>query len=172
MLLRRFLNMRLANGSLQTDEFNSRYDTLNLELKKKSSNALLFNVIFMIRRFVFAFLLISLDNMPWAQIPLLVLVNLFTMIYQCWAKPFMMSLRNMHEIANEGIILVLTYFLLTYTEFLNDPSDRYLVGWLNIVLFMLFVVYNASVVVGKQIYFLHRNLKLRAIKSSYMKYQA
>ena len=60
LLLIRFLYRSYTHELIESEEFDEKYGALTLDLKKKEKSALLFNVIFMGRRFGYAFLLIAL----------------------------------------------------------------------------------------------------------------
>ena len=70
---------------MQTDE---RFGSLYSDLKIKSKPALLFNVVFMLRRLVFALLGIFLDGYPFMQVQLFSLHCLSVSIYLILYRPF------------------------------------------------------------------------------------
>ena len=51
---------------------------------------------------------------------------------------------NKQEVANEVIVLVCSYVLLCYTEFLTDMETRFMVGWFHMSLIGLNVVMNLT----------------------------
>ena len=81
--------------------------------------AMLFHVAFMLRRVAIAFIIVSLFLYNYFQTQLMILLTSFIIIYQGWVRPFNKSSRNRLEIVNEIFILVNTYFLIIYSDFVR-----------------------------------------------------
>ena len=48
--------------------------------------------------------------------------------------PFERKINNRMELANELCILLNTYFMIVYSDFVRSPEARYEMGWYNLVI--------------------------------------
>ncbi len=63
-------------------------------------------------------------------------------IYITYVKPFQLPLLNRLEMFNEYSILVATYHLYCFTDFVPDPETQYQMGWSIIVVTILNMAVN------------------------------
>lgn len=98
--------------------FGSTYE----ELRMNSKAALLFNVIYMLRRLFFASVAVFLTNMPSLQVVLVICHCLVVMMYLVRVRPFADPIMNYMEILNEAFILGATYHMLIFTDFVPNPN--------------------------------------------------
>ena len=68
---------------------------------------------------------------------------------------------------NETLVLLNSYFLFLFSDFVVNPEDRYLMGWVNIVLLGLMVATNIGIVFFKEIQSVWRYLKLKKLKRTH-----
>ena len=78
-------------------------------LKLHSYHPSMYNVYFLIRRLITAFILVISQNFPFFQCSTLVIFSLGNLIYQIIKKPFKEAKDNYIEIFNEIIILICSY---------------------------------------------------------------
>ena len=69
-------------------EFDEKFGALTLDLKKKEKSALLFNVMFMARRFGYTLILISACEYIRSQTWMIISLNLTMMIFDGIVKPY------------------------------------------------------------------------------------
>ena len=74
--------------------------------------------------------------------------------------PFDRRINNRLELANELCILLNTYFLIVYSDFVPDAYARYQMGWYNLVIMIAQVIISGSLVVINQGYSVYRAIKL------------
>lgn len=79
----------------------------------------------MLRRLVFAFILVGFINHKHAQIQLIVFLSSIMMITQGLLSPYDTKVQNNIELANEAFTLMCTYVLFTFTDFVPRPETRY-----------------------------------------------
>ena len=79
------------------------------ELKNDVLLGPLYKVLFLTRRFLFAFALVVLNGIPLLQIVVLVITNLINFIYLIVLRPFERKSTNIIEIINECFIIALVY---------------------------------------------------------------
>lgn len=125
------------------DKFGSIYEGLNT----KSKSALIYNVIFVMRRIHLAVLALFIidDEYSIFQVMNLIFQSLFMLIYLCLVRPFEDNLANNLEIFNEIFVLIASYHLLLFTDHIDDPDLQYIVGW-SIIGFVV-INFTANIVV-------------------------
>ena len=124
LLTVRFLRNSYDDDQIQSEEFNEKFGALTLDLKKKEKSALLFNAMFMARRFCYTLILISACEHSRIQTWMIILLNLGMMVFDGIVRPFDYSFDNKFELMNESFVMVSTYFLLGFSNFIPDPDAR------------------------------------------------
>ena len=61
----------------------------------------------------------------WPQLAIQNFISLFMCMYLQWYRPFATKFTNNIETFNEVTILVLTYFLFCFTDFVPESETRY-----------------------------------------------
>lgn len=100
------------------DSFGTTYS----DLKSESKGALLYNVLFMLRRLFFVALAIFALAYPLIQYKLLIFHCLALMTYLLTVYPFDTPYLNRLELFNEISILLASMHLLALTDFNPDPE--------------------------------------------------
>ena len=99
--------------------------SLYSELKKERKMALLYNGLFVLRRLMFAYMAVFLGNYPFLQIQGLAIQSISILMYLSYTKPFKDKLSNILEMFNEICILILSYHLFYFTDYVEDPLLKY-----------------------------------------------
>jgi hypothetical protein len=102
---------------ISVNSFGSTYQ----ELRTDSKPALLYNVIYMLRRLYIAVLATIFNNHSFFQVQAIVFHSVVVLTYTAWVKPFQLPLMNKMEVFNEACILVATYHLFAFTTFVDSP---------------------------------------------------
>ena len=79
-------------------------------------------LLFLFRRMIFSFLVVFASHMTFLQIQYLLLFQVTILIYLGWFRPMDSRLANNMEIINEVMILLQTYPLLLYTDFVTSAT--------------------------------------------------
>ena len=66
-------------------------------------------------------------------------------IYITYVKPFETPLLNYMEVFNEVCVLIATYHLFLFTDFVPDPELRYSIGWSIIGVTIVNIIVNMLV---------------------------
>ena len=106
----------------------------------------------MVRRFAYAILLVRLSEFNRLQTQIILLLNLFAAIFQGSVCPFFKPLDNRIEQINEAQVMLSTCFLIISSNFVVNPDDRYIMGWVNIGFFTLLIGFNVTIIVFKHVY--------------------
>ena len=154
---------------LQTRDFKDRFGSLYLELNKREDSAINYPLVFMIRRFVYALIIVALSNSSYFQIQIVVFKSSLVMAFQGQVKPYTTSSQNNLELINEILTLICTYGLIIFTDFVPEANARYNSGWVLIGLTLLILVINMIVLFYLSISGLWRKGKIRLKKYKYSK---
>ena len=95
---------------------------------------------------------------------MLIILECLVFFYVGTVQPFIDPTLNKLELANETVILVITYFMVVYSDFVPEIETRFLMGWFNLFLIMALMVVTVFIIVGNQGYLLYKDLKLRYLK--------
>ena len=111
-----------------------KYGAAFENLKTRSRFFLFYNLLFLIRRIIFVFILfhnffVSYESL---QIIACIFLNNFCCTYLIWHMPYSDRSRNYNEILNEITIMISTEAMLLYTNIL-DPNQQDQVGWYVVV---------------------------------------
>ena len=71
------------------------------------------------------------------------LSSFFISIYVIQTKPFIQPARNLLEIFNELCILVVSYHIFLFTDYVPDPDLKYIFGWCMILITLVNILGNS-----------------------------
>ena len=106
----------------------------------------------MLRRLVFTAVAQFLSNSPTLQVQLIVFHSLAVLMYLKLARPFESPMANALEVFNEGCILLAACHLFTFTDYVLDPDNQYLMGWSIIGVSVLNIAVNSILIMGLSLY--------------------
>ena len=122
----------------ESDSYNLLFE--NLRINKMG--ALAYDVTFLLRRFLVISLITVMANEPIVQIELYLFASLASLIYLITIKPFDVDLMLKAEILNEIGILMVSYTLFWFTDYVVDPSLEFDLGWCVVGMILLLVLIN------------------------------
>lgn len=134
-------------NKLKEEESIKRFGSTYMELRTDSKAALMYNVVYMLRRLAFALTAVLLKSLPSIQVAFTCFQSLVVITYIAQVQPFELPLLNTMEIVNEFTILVATYHLFLFTDYVEDPNMQYILGWSMIGLTVLNILINMGVMV-------------------------
>ena len=141
-----FLLLKCNSEKLEKDEiFNQRYGVLFKGLKLNSGITYQFTTIYLVRRFLFAITLLTLENMPYFQVLCQIIMSEVLIWYLIKYQPYENFLENCIELVNEVTIALI--FLFSQGLIHDLPSsftagDKENVGNLMISLITLCMIVN------------------------------
>lgn len=140
--------LKKKSSALTEKETRAKYGTLysGVEAYKKP-NALAFTTLFCARRFFFAATIVFLGVFLIGQ----VFVNIMSSLAMtCWfvaVRPMEDTPTNLLYAFNEFMLLIYSYYVLLFSEYVTEPEDRYLFGWVYLGL-LIFILAMNLVLVG------------------------
>ena len=104
------------------------------------------------------------------QINIQLVSTLFVMSYTTYVMPFSIRRSNYQETFNEIIVLLCSYHLFVFTEWVYDVDQRYRMGWSLLCLVVFLLVTNIGILAfvslkraywnSRRKYFTRRNTKI------------
>jgi hypothetical protein len=117
----------------------------NIDVKRKA--ALMYTVIFLMRRLLYALTLVLLGDYPLFQLFIMQTLVVSNAIYLVSVKPYETKLSNYSEIFNEICILTCTNFLYIYTDYNTDVDLSFDTGFVIIGVVGLNIIVNVTLMV-------------------------
>ena len=125
----------------------------------KGPSVILWCVLFFLRRVLFAAASLLLIDHSTFQIAAFCFASLAVVLALGWIEPLGSAFENRLELANNFGALVMTYSLLSFTDFAPDASARYLMGYFLILLTAGQVLLNLYFIVRDTLTKLKRTAK-------------
>ena len=168
-----YLSLKLLRKKferLREPTFKARFDSLYQNLDYYKPKALPQTSLFLIRRLLFALVIVFLGGSIVLQILVADALSTLLLAFYLSVWPMVGLIHNAIQIVNEIVVLVALWLMFHFTMFIEDPQMRYNLGWrflyfigADVALNILFLFYF----VGGKIYFAIR-AKLMARKARKM----
>lgn len=121
-----------SQGSLEDKDYIARFGSLFEGLKIERPIHLLCTFFFVTRRLLLVFIAIQLDNLPAFQVMSFILLSELSIMYLIYFKPYEDPFTNNNEIFNEACVLLCSYQLFVFTDYVSDASVKKYTGYLMI----------------------------------------
>jgi len=111
----------------------------------------------MIRRASFVLVCFNLEKIPGIQLIVVNLINLASCLYYGGVQPFETRFRRRLDLFNEYSILLITWHMMCYTDYVVRVDTQWLVGWSMIICISFNALVNIIIILGsggKSIYLL------------------
>ena len=119
-------------GRLEDKDYIDRFGSLFEGLKTKQPIHLLCTFFFVVRRLLLVFVAILLKNHPAAQVMIFIMLSELSIMYLIYFKPYDDPFTNNNEIFNEACVLLSSYQLFVFTDFVSDALIKKYTGYLMI----------------------------------------
>ncbi len=119
-------------------------------LNYKNKSYIFYYSTLILRRLVFVLTIFYLSEYLYFQIVIFILGNILYLLYLIYGKPISTGLYI--EVFNEVITLILSVFLLIFTDFVKDADIKYRTGYAFIVLFIIDVIVNFVLLIKDSYY--------------------
>ena len=135
-------NFRLPYGTL--------YSGLDLDIDRdKRGSVLLFPFLFLMRRVIFVYVIISLSEYTWLQIASQFACCIFMIIYLGYVWPFTSHMLTKLELFNEVTTLFLFYGVMCFTDWVPKAEIRYLCGWVFMAILFTHLGSHLSLLIAR-----------------------
>ena len=95
---------------------------------------ILMPTLYFVKRLLFASLLVGASEYLWVQVALLNFSTLASLMYVLWYMPLESTRANLFEVFNDVTLLLLTYLLWCFTDWIVEPETRHELGFIFIAI--------------------------------------
>lgn len=106
-------------------EIIRKYGEIFNGLKLQRKRGLSYYVIFTLRRLLFAYIIVYLQEYPWLQVQLNLYIQTFMILYLGFWRPWSNPFSNKLEFFNEIATLFIVYHMACFSNFYHDIEVRY-----------------------------------------------
>ena len=146
--------------TLNSHAFESRWGSLYESVKLENKYTTSYYLVFMLRRIVFVGVAFFMYSSPSSQLQLIMFLNTAIMIYFGSFRPLDSALLNRIEMFNEQCISIVTFNMMLFTSWVDNPEARYMYGWTMNGVIIICLIVNLFMV----LYFGFKKIKLVCIK--------
>ncbi|CAI2359147.1 unnamed protein product [Moneuplotes crassus] len=144
---------------------HERHCLLFLDFKKDKIKQLLYFGFFMIRRILFAFVIVCMKEDPKKQLILCFFMFAWQLYYCVLNKPYISTINNVLNVYNELILILFTCLLFLFTE-TNDAKTITRIGWACIGVIIVFFLINWAIIFPSMIYSMLKSCKKKKFDKS------
>ena len=159
-----YLFMKKNRDNVDKQEFKERFGAFmtNIETYKKPRSAF-YPFIFLLRRLSIAVAIVFLRDYIVFSVLIIAHISLGMICWLADERPYDARYKNNLEIANEFLVLILSYFGFLFTDYVPSPVLRYKFGYFYIALLALGLLLNLSTMVSFSIL---NWIRLRQVKKN------
>jgi len=137
---------KLYKDMMPVKQFQVQYGSIYEDLRLKSDSAMLFVLLFMMRRLIISMSYVFLVDYPVFQWQICMISSVFQSLYVGLVLPYTSSVMNFVEIFNELVCLIICYFYVCMSEVGFDGKIRYDIGWTVILIVLISLLVNLLVI--------------------------
>ena len=132
-----YVFMQKNQYRLHEENFQGSYGSLYAKVEiYNHKEALKYTFYFCVRRMVTALIIASFQGSTVLQVFLLVQVSLIMTLWAIKTKPMIDTASNIVFITNELVVLICSYLILLFTDFVVSFEERYKLGFVYIWIFL------------------------------------
>jgi len=155
-----FMNILQRNyEKINSEKFQSAYSTIIKELDTSHTIRYMYYPVFLIRRAVFAIMLVLLAGSPLYQIIAMSFTAVIMLIYIIIIRPQKQRIMMILTAAGEGLLLFLHLFSIVFLNPNLDQTKANQYGWFVVVIVGLYIVVNWGIIMGITIVNLRQNYR-------------
>jgi hypothetical protein len=136
----------LKRAKLQQPQIKKRIGMLYRNMNSDSLS-LMYYPFFMLRRFMVALTIVFLFEYPFAQVQILMASSSAFFIYVTYANPQVDKLMDKVDFFNETCTIIMSYYVILFSTFYDDPEIKYEMGWQAIGLFLSNFLVNVLIII-------------------------
>ena len=153
---------------MRTPQFKSKYDSLYQNLDYYKKEALWSTSFFLLRRILFAGVIVFCEGSLVAQVVLSDILCTLLLIFLILVKPMVDTWNNCVQIINEVVVLVCIWLMFHNSDYVGNPETRYDLAYIFLYLVATDVALNitylivsitSKIIVACRSYFTKRKAK-------------
>ncbi|TNV87928.1 hypothetical protein FGO68_gene17662 [Halteria grandinella] len=114
---------------LQEEDFKGRFESLYLNVDTGVKDAIMTVALFVFRRLIYSINIVLFSGSTCTQLFAQFFCCLLMLLFFTGVKPMNQPFLNNMEIFNELTLLICSYFLFLFTDFVGDANTRFMIGW-------------------------------------------
>ena len=134
-------------GEIQKNKIgeSNPWSLLYWEYKPRGLLFSLYHLVFLIRRFLYAVVLVFMREVQFYQNSVLILIFVFACSYQIIFRPFRIPIYNLMMIINEWSLVLLSWMFYPFTDIniSEDKAER--LGWTILSIITMIIIMNMAV---------------------------
>lgn len=123
----------------------------NIRVKEKRNAYIAYFPIWLFRRAIFVAIPVTFFWCTTFQVQILMILNTIYMMFYSYQQPHWDPRRNKLEIFNEAIILILSYHMVTFSEFNINVDTNFIMGYSFIAFIMLMIAVNCLYMISETV---------------------
>jgi hypothetical protein len=123
----------------------------------------------MLRRIVFVVIPTVFYAYPFMQLQVFLVMNTCYLVWYGASRPHIDRKRIIIELFNEFMIMIFCYHLMIYTDFVTVNSMQFLMGYSNIIFFIIIAFVNIGLMIVKSVEKAKRKRRLDKLRVSHNK---
>ena len=129
-------------------KFKRKWSAFYEGIKTTNRGTLAYYYIFYARRVFFCFVAFYLLPLTIVKVQIIMMINLFIVIYQASYNPFITKKKNRIELFNEVFITIITFHICLFTEFMPNQESKITMGWSMICLTVVNTIFNFLIILA------------------------
>jgi hypothetical protein len=155
---------------LQTKEFRDKFNNLYLDVHmNRSPSTKYYMPISMLRRIAFVMIPSIFYAYPFLQLQVFLVMNTCYLFWYGASKPHIDKKRIAVELFNESMIMIFVYHLMIYTDFVTVNSMQFLMGYSNVIFFIIIAFVNIGLMIVKSVEKAKRKRRLDKLRVAHNK---
>jgi hypothetical protein len=166
-----FTKILHSNGDkLQTKEVRDKFQNMYLDVHmNRNSSTKYYLPISMLRRILFVMIPSIFYAYPFMQLQVFLIMNTFYLFWYGATRPHIDRKRIGTELFNEFMILIFVYHLMIYTDFVTVNSMQFLMGYSNVIFFIIIAFVNIGIMIVKSVEKAKRKRRLDKLRVAHNK---
>jgi len=166
-----FSKILYDNGdNLQTKEVRDKFYNMYLDIHmNRNKSTKYYMPISMLRRVLFVMIPSLFYQYPFLQLQSFLVMNTIYLLWYGASRPHIDRKRIAVELFNESMIMIFVYHLMIYTDFVTVNSMQFLMGYSNVIFFIVIAFVNIGLMIVKSVEKAKRKRRLDKLRVAHNK---
>eukprot|EP00347_Sterkiella_histriomuscorum_P005898 403354854 len=149
---------------LEFEKFEQSYGSLYENVKIHMKMNIFFSFLFLLRRLIFCLAAVFLEEYPFLQYMIVFAQSLIMILFIVYCKPFVRRIFVYQEIFNEVCILVASYHMIMFSNYVNNEDIQYYAGWSLVLLVTFNIFTNMSIIIVQSFFMIKLSIQKLRVK--------
>jgi len=158
------------SDKLQTKEVRDKFNNMYLDIHMNRNRSTKYYLpISMLRRILFVMIPSVFAQYPFLQLQVFLVMNTCYLFWYGASRPHIDKKRIAVELFNESMIMIFVYHLMIYTDFVTVNSMQFLMGYSNVIFFIVIAFVNIGLMIVKSVEKAKRKRRLDKLRVAHNK---